>query len=119
MAKILVIDDSPTARMLALRALAPTQHQLVMLETAVGAIGVMRSERPDLVLLDLSMPELDGEDFIEVLYKFGMVLGAKIVIYSDQDPNVLEMVAARTGVLGYIHKTTADIAAEVERFLKL
>ena len=61
---VLVVDDDPTARYL-------TRHQLAglgfrLLETGTGADGVelARRDRPDVVVLDLSMPDVDG---LEVL----------------------------------------------------
>lgn len=60
--KVVVIDDDATDRMLLARALAEGWPDAVLVEAENGEEGIrlVRSEAPDIVLVDLRMPGLDG-----------------------------------------------------------
>ena len=60
MAKILIVDDQPCVRELLSEELISQGHQVVTAGGAESVIGHLRSSRPDLVLLDLYLDELDG-----------------------------------------------------------
>jgi GAF domain-containing protein/DNA-binding response OmpR family regulator/anti-sigma regulatory factor (Ser/Thr protein kinase) len=66
--KILVVDDEPSALQLLKRILA-AQPQYTVLEAGGGAqaLNVVQSSKPDLILLDLMMPEIDGFAVLEFL----------------------------------------------------
>ena len=58
--KILVVDDSPTDRQFLLEGLSRLGYQVVLAERGVEAIGKAKSEKPDLVLMDIVMPGMNG-----------------------------------------------------------
>jgi CheY-like chemotaxis protein len=58
---VLIVDDEPSHRMLLREALADTLAlEFVELENGMQALGVARQVRPDLVILDVNLPILDG-----------------------------------------------------------
>lgn len=59
-AKILVVDDIPENRRLLEAVLLPQGYDVVTAGDGVEALAVVEAEQPDLVLLDIFMPELDG-----------------------------------------------------------
>jgi len=63
--KILIVDDSPTVRLVLLKALQP--YDCTVAEACDGAEGLVAAarEHPDLILLDLSMPVMDGERMLK------------------------------------------------------
>lgn len=67
--KALIVDDEPPARSLVRRLLAP--HKEIELigecESGLEAIAAIRAHAPDLIFLDVQMPELDGFGVIEAL----------------------------------------------------
>lgn len=67
MATILVVDDDENTRLLVRTLLAHAGHRAI--ETANGAEGLAlaAAERPDLILLDLSMPSMSGTEFVRAL----------------------------------------------------
>ena len=58
--RVLVVDDEPAVRAAVTRALTLDGYEVVAAEDGPGALGAVRRERPELVVLDVLMPELDG-----------------------------------------------------------
>ena len=64
MARILVIDDDPVILQTMERVLARDSHLVEAYADARKALDALRRERPDLVITDLFMPEMDGIEFL-------------------------------------------------------
>ena len=65
--KILVVDDTPDARELMASILALEQFEVVLAADGVEGIDQARSESPDLIITDLTMPRLPGLEMIHKL----------------------------------------------------
>lgn len=65
--RILVVDDEPDARELVRRSLLPAGHLVDEVADGASALGYLRRQQPDLILLDLMMPEMDGFEVIREL----------------------------------------------------
>lgn len=62
--KILVIDDEPLVRRALVRALKSKKHTLLEAENGKEGLLLWKKESPDLVFLDVLMPELSGTDVL-------------------------------------------------------
>lgn len=60
MAKVLVIDDEPSIRALLESLLRPQGYDVILAENGWKGLQLYRQDHPDVILLDLNMPELDG-----------------------------------------------------------
>lgn len=60
MAKILVVDDAAFMRLRAAKLLSEAGYQVFEAENGRVAVDVYRREKPDAVLMDITMPEMDG-----------------------------------------------------------
>jgi len=60
MAKILVVDDSPTVREMIKGVLEAENHKVIMAEDGLSGLQIAKKEMPDLIILDLMLPGLDG-----------------------------------------------------------
>jgi len=60
MAKILIIEDTENNRVLLARRLKPKGHEVVTAESAEKGLPLVTSEQPDLVLMDVGLPGIDG-----------------------------------------------------------
>jgi two-component system alkaline phosphatase synthesis response regulator PhoP len=66
---ILVVDDKANIRTLVREYLTEQGFRVVMADNGQNALYTARQEKPDLVLLDIMMPEMDGYEFIRVFRK--------------------------------------------------
>ncbi len=60
MAKILLVDDEPDIRFLTKRMLEKEGHRVTEAENGEMALGLLQRDKPDLILLDVRMPGLNG-----------------------------------------------------------
>jgi len=119
MAHILVVDDSPTETHIISVALEKQGHQV---STAVdGNDGVAKATQliPDLILMDVVMPELNGFQATRQLNKQAATADIPIIMVTTKDQKTDKMWAERQGAKGYITKpfVEADLMQEVNRLL--
>jgi len=67
MGTILVVDDDPIVRELFRRLLPRAGYSAVIATNGMDALAALETHTPDLVLLDLAMPKMDGLTFLQVL----------------------------------------------------
>ena len=60
MAKILIIEDTENNRVLLTRRLKPRGHVIVLAEDAERGLALVPTEQPDLILMDVGLPGMDG-----------------------------------------------------------
>ena len=86
--RILLIDDERDALQLFRRMLASTgrDYRVLRATTARRGLELLASERPDAVLLDLAMPEMDGFAFLEAKAANPVLRGIPVILVSARDP---------------------------------
>lgn len=67
MATVLVVEDVPANLVLATKLLRAAGHDVLAAETATEGVALARQHCPDLVLLDLGLPDMDGWEALRVL----------------------------------------------------
>lgn len=97
--KILIVDDSKFMRNVLLDILSKGNHDLIEAENGKIALEKYQAEKPDIVLLDIIMPEMDG---MEVLKKIGQQ--AKVIVISAVGQEKMVEEAKSLGALNYIVK---------------
>lgn len=104
MARILIVDDSPTETYRFREILEKHGHQV--LEAANGADGVAmaRAELPDLVLMDVVMPGLNGFQATRQLTKGEDTAHIPIVIVTTKDQETDRVWGKRQGARDYLTK---------------
>lgn len=104
MYKVLVVDDHPFIRS-ALKLLMTQDGHEVVAETdnGVDAISLVRQHAPDLVLLDITMPRLDGIAVIERIR--GLKLATRIIVLTSLSSEYYAMRCIKAGASGFISKT--------------
>lgn len=102
--KILTIDDSKTIRMVVARAFKP--FDCAVLEAVNGADGlaVAAREKPDLILLDYTMPVLDGFETVNRLMADPALKSIPVVMLTAEGSRESIAKMARLGVRDYLIK---------------
>jgi DNA-binding response OmpR family regulator len=103
-AKIMLIDDSELLLDVISATLRDAGYEVITRSLAVGAGAHIMRERPDLVLLDVSMPLMSGAEISETIRKSSLARGTCIILHSDRPARELEELVERCGADGYIRK---------------
>jgi two-component system nitrogen regulation response regulator NtrX len=119
MAQILVVDDEVGIRELLSEILADEGHQVLLAESAGEARRLRERGRPDLVLLDIWMPDTDGISLLKEWAATGQ-LGMPVVMMSGHGTIETAVEATRIGALDYLEKPIAlqRLLATVKRALR-
>src|SRR5688572_31240733 len=80
MAKILVVDDGEDARESLADYFRGLGHAVTCVPNGREALAKVLTDRPDVVLLDLAMPEMDGPSFLEVVRSYLRLQSLPVVV---------------------------------------
>jgi len=102
--KILTVDDHPLLRQGIAAVIQGEKDMLIVGEASNGreAIQMFRSQRPDVTLMDLQMPDLNGIDAIVTIRQ--EYPQARIIVLTTYEGDALARRALKAGVVGYILK---------------
>lgn len=119
MAQILVVDDEIGIRELISEILSDEGHQPILAENAASARRFRAAQRPDLVLLDIWMPDTDGITLLKEWAANGQ-LTMPVVMMSGHGTIETAVEATRIGALDYLEKPIAlqRLLAAVKRALR-
>jgi CheY-like chemotaxis protein len=102
--RILVVDDDASVRMVLQLAFERTPYEVGMAEDGEGALALARASRPDLMLLDIGMPGLDGLDVCRQLKADPATQGIKIVLLTARVQERDREIGLAAGADGYMTK---------------
>ncbi|HEX2677264.1 MAG TPA: response regulator [Polyangiales bacterium] len=103
--RVLVIDDDPIVLEVIRERLEGAGYDVMVREHALGTVQVVREEQPDIVLLDVMMPALNGERIATLLKGSVRTKDVGIVLYSSKSEAELAPMINETGALGAISKS--------------
>ena len=101
--RIFVLDDDELACELVKNVLTKEGYEVMSRTQAIGATTTIKSFKPDLILLDVMMPAISGENFVEIIQK-SIHPVPKVLFYSNLSAPELEKLVEETGVEGYVCK---------------
>ena len=82
MARVLVIDDEPDVRWLIRMSLERAGHEVIDAEDGLRGIALAMKQRPDIIVLDLMMPVMDGYGVLAELAKDPRTASVPVVVLS-------------------------------------
>jgi two-component system KDP operon response regulator KdpE len=115
---VLVIDDEPPIRRLLRTSLAANGFQVLEAATAQKGLAAIEHEKPDVVLLDLGLPDTDGLDLIRTLRGRGDK--TPIVVLSSRGEESSKVEALELGADDYVTKPfgMAELIARIRTALR-
>lgn len=102
--KILVVDDDERDLVTAKELLENAGYEVITHHNWFGSTNAIKKNQPDLVLLDINMPALPGDELSVILRSNSKIKDVPIVFYSSNDEDSLRKAAFEYGVRGYICK---------------
>ncbi len=102
--KILVVDDSPTVRKLISSKLEKCGHEVICAVDGVDALEKINDLVPDLILLDITMPRMDGYQVCKLIRSNDMTREVPVVMISGKDGFFDKVRGKMAGTSGYITK---------------
>jgi DNA-binding response OmpR family regulator len=104
MVKILVVDDEPSLREMLRDVLEMADFEVVTAENGEQGLEKLRSDAPDLMLLDCSMPVMDGYETLEHMRRDTMLVNMPVIMLTVLNSEQDEIKGLRFGVDDYITK---------------
>lgn len=120
-ANILAVDDEPALTELVAYHLGRAGHQVTIAANGWEALDAIKRQRPDVILLDLMLPDLDGFGVCEILRRDPLTATIPIIIVSAWASHDSRHLGLELGALDYITKpfSPQELVARVNRLVHL
>jgi DNA-binding response OmpR family regulator/DNA-binding CsgD family transcriptional regulator len=119
--RILVVDDTPANLSLLLDALTEAGHEILVAESGRSALSLLEHTTPDLVLMDLVMPGMDGITTCQRLKERSECRNVPVLFMTATDEPAQKLRAFEAGALDYITKPVfpPEVLARVAAHLQI
>lgn len=119
MARILIVDDSATELRQLAQMLERHGHEVLAASTGKEGVDLAGAEQPDLVLMDVVMPEVNGFQATRQISRDGRTSHIPVIIVSAKDQEADRIWGERQGAKGYLTKPVkeADLMNAVKQVL--
>lgn len=116
--KILVVDDSPTERMVLTELLTKSGYQVVTAESGLQAVEKSRAELPDLIIMDVVMPGMNGYQATRTISRDETTRHIPIILCSSKDQQTDKIWGMRQGAHTYLVKPAdhVELLAKIASF---
>lgn len=117
--KILVVDDEPDVVEFIERTLRPEGFEVISASDGMGALDMVDSEKPDLVLLDIMMPVMSGYEVCELIKSNPQTKNTPVICVSSAHTPDARALSLRVGAATLIVKPflPAELVAQIRRYL--
>jgi len=116
--KILIIEDEKILLELLQKKLIDEGYEVFIAHNGEEGLRVMRKIKPDLILLDIVMPKVDGFEVMETMLKDEKLKNIPVVIVSNSGQSVELDRAQKLGAKDWLVKTEFDPQEVVEKVKK-
>jgi len=115
--KILVVDDEPSMLDVIRYSLEKAGYQVCAAADGEEALRLAREQKPDLVILDIMLPRLDGYEVCKILC---VEMGMPIIMVTAKDEEIDKVVGLEVGADDYLTKpfSTRELVARVRAHLR-
>jgi DNA-binding response OmpR family regulator len=100
--KILVVDDDPTGRLLMEARLTKSGYEVLQAADGEMGLNLTKVQRPDLIVLDIEMPGMNGFTFVTEMKKIEEIKNTPIIVLTAHEEN--KPIFQRKGIYNYLVK---------------
>lgn len=117
---IMVVDDSLTVRKVTSRLLEREGCEVLIAKDGVGAINLLRENMPDVMLVDLEMPHMNGFELIKTVRNNPDTKNMPIIIISSRTADKHRQMADKLGVNGFLGKpyNEEELLTYIKQYVK-
>jgi twitching motility two-component system response regulator PilH len=117
MARILIVDDSPSQLLGIQRIVEKLGHESLTAEDGAAGVEVAKRELPDMVLMDVVMPNLNGFQATRTLSREATTKHIPVILVTTKDQDTDRMWGLRQGAKAYLTKPFSEdeLAEVIER----
>ena len=118
MARILIVDDSPSQLMGMKRIVEKLGHEAVTAEDGAAGVEAAKTNLPDLILMDVVMPNLNGFQATRAISKEATTAQIPVVLVTTKDQETDKVWGMRQGAKDYIVKPVdpTELMAKIRAF---
>ncbi|MCX7998837.1 MAG: response regulator transcription factor [Leptospiraceae bacterium] len=118
MKKILIIEDDPDIGNLIKKILESSHYEAIIATTGEEGLKSYKQDKPDMIILDLSLPDIDGIDICRMIRRTDEVI--PIFILSARNEEIDRIMGLELGADDYISKpfSTRELKARVDVFFR-
>jgi twitching motility two-component system response regulator PilH len=119
MARILIIDDSPTQLHGLQRVVKKLGHEVLIAEDGAAGVAAAKRELPDLILMDVVMPHLNGFQATRQISKDPNTSHIPVILVTTKDQETDKIWGIRQGAKAYVTKpiNEAQLAQTIIKLL--
>ena len=119
MARILIVDDSPSQLIGMRRTVEKLGHQVVTAEDGAAGVETAKRELPDLILMDVVMPNLNGFQATRTIAKDPKTSHIPIILVTTKDQDTDRVWGLRQGAKAYVTKPIdeAELTRAINEYL--
>ncbi len=117
--RIAIIDDDPETLDTAAGLLKRAGFEVLVYSSNHSRLSFIAKTRPDLVLMDVNMPLVPGDDLCRLMKEHAELSGIPVVYFSSNDESSLRAMVRETAAAGYICKSDMafNLGGQVARHL--
>ena len=104
MARILIVDDSPSQLLGIKRIVEKLGHETLTAEDGAAGVEVAKREKPDLILMDVVMPNLNGFQATRTISKDPETQHIPVILVTTKDQETDKVWGLRQGAKAYVTK---------------
>ena len=109
MARILIVDDSPSQLMGIRRIVESLGHEALTAEDGAAGVEAAKRELPDLILMDVVMPNLNGFQATRSITRDPATKHIPVILVTTKDQETDKVWGMRQGARAYITKPFSDV----------
>ncbi|MCU0480057.1 MAG: response regulator [Anaerolineae bacterium] len=119
MSFIVVIEDNPDNSRMVAKLLRAASHKVVVAEDGETGLTTVFEEHPDLILIDLGLPDIDGQTVISLIKQQPELANVPIIAFTAFPPDTAQAMATAYGCHGVITKPldTRAFVGQIEGFI--